>query len=534
MGSRRSDEGGSTSWTGSGGFFDKVLGIDPNRSGLGGDIARTLMSVETATGPQGNAVPDPNDFGETLTETEQRVGWYDAPDHLRQDDGTVLTQDEYDFGQGWTDVHGRLWTDHSQPTFAHDAAAFNYGSGLALGQGLNTLGQGPSLAELAKSVGFFEGLGPLDFESAGYVLNTETNLWELSDERRAELESLGIGTGSHPLAEAFPELYGAEATDASRRAYADTFSFYDGPTVLDPPETTPDPVPYNTLGGPIGPDPDLGNQPPGEPLIPVEEPTDGPLLIGPDPDLGNQPPGEPLIPVEEPTDEADPMANEQAQQPYNFPHLSPQSQAFFDQASMSALSRFNTKLFDPDHGTLAELEDSIPTDWSQKLPDNPELAALFTKGDAADKESRLLELYGLQASMGLIGGTMDQTMRAIDIAEQDALRDYGGAYKQRRSDLGQSMFQAGVSPGSTAYQNAMSGAAGSAAAGRRDIYNQGLQNRAAIAASAADQMVALITGVDFSSSLGGVDAFNMAQQVGASGAGGRDAHNFPWGQLGAG
>jgi len=137
--------------------------------------------------------------------------------------------------------------------------------------------------------------------------------------------------------------------------------------------------------------------------------------------------------------------------------------------------------------------------------------------------------------MGLIGGTMDQTMRAIDISEQDALRDYGGAYKQRRSDIGQSMFQAGVSPGSTAYQNAMSGAAGSAAAGRRDIYNQGFQNRAAIAASTADQMVALITGVDFSSSLGGVDAFNMAQQVGTSGAGrqGRDG-DFPWGQLGAG
>ena len=221
------------------------------------------------------------------------------------------------------------------------------------------------------------------------------------------------------------------------------------------------------------------------------------------------------------------------------PTLSAQSQGLLGDYGLGSRtmqeSGYFAELFDPVYGQAAraEAQRQEPTNFRNLIPqirdpetgewiDNPQrelLAHYMGEAERGDIDARAANLAGQRFGLQTLEGTMAGNLLASDIAEREALRDYGGMYGQRRSEMGMQMQQAGASLGGSAYQNMLSGLAGQAATDRQDLANRYNQQRIQIATNAANAMVSLVTGANIASSTSAGDAMQAGLVSGQSGIG---------------
>ena len=483
---------GSGNW-----FFDDFLGIDPSRGGLGGSIARLADDVERHTGPGSQDLW----AGEDQTTTEKRLAYYDAPEHLRIPDSLdLMTQDEWNLANlTWTDDAGVVHAG-VQPSLS-DFANYNYESGIGFGQGVDP-DTGKSIDPLFGKVGKANA-APTVAEGVYDTYDPTTNTMGMSDEYTSMLTSLGVD----PDSERFDTIGGFHTTRPDS-PLAGVFGNRD-------PDRTDEDV-LNSFREHFG-DSYLGH----DVVIPDRSGTvagDGRSLVQVDPVTGEVVANAGTPNAETPNTGVVGMQEEER---YNSLPLSVASQNLlgdygFDDSGYKD-NPFMTWVGNQKADAVKGLAE--PTDFMSLDPSMTPLQAQFLlEQEEGSNQSRVGSALAFEEAMGLQRGTLSNALGTLDAQESLALRNYG-----REQNYASEQAQLRMQPGTSGYENFMARSGTSAAIGRADIQNQYAMSRVAAASNAADRITSLITGADYSSSIGATQGFNMGMSSGMSGVGGDPA-----------
>jgi hypothetical protein len=426
----------------------------------------------------------------------------------------LITQDEWDLANlTWTDDAGVVHAG-VQPVL-DDFANYNYESGIGFGEGVDP-DTGKSIDPLSGKVA--QSGGPTNPAAEGVydTYDPTTNTMGMSDEYASMLTSLGVDPENErfdtigsfhttrpdsPLAGYFS---GPDRDALVASQFGDSYQGYDV-AIPDRPET---------LAGD------------GRSLVQVNPVTGEVVANAGTPNAGTPDAGTP--------DAGTPDAGTQntGTQNTGAVGMEQNNPLPLSVASQSLLGGYGLDLGEDSPfmtwigGQKADAVKGLlePTDYMTLDPDMTPLQAQFlSEQEEGTNQSRVGSALAFEAAMGLQTGTLAGALGTLDAQEALSLRGYGADYGVNRQASSQQMRRSGVDPSSSAYRNQLMNAAQGYNMGVADIENQYAMGRVAAATDAADRITSLITGTDFSPSIGATQGFNMGMSSGMSGVGGDPA-----------